>query len=133
MKEWKRTDVKGLSIINHQRHVPALERQFPFRADLITNAEEHEFGLLTTWDLFRLVRGYLENNWKPEQVKPLFYKNGHIEPIPTHYELLGVIEHFWPNSKAVMEQVGTGELAGIETHLTADQAKEGTRVFRVRE
>jgi hypothetical protein len=32
-----------------------------------------------------------------------------------------------------VEQVGVGQLAGIETHLTKEQAKRGIRVFRVRE
>src|SRR5690606_33742325 len=42
MKEWKRTDVNGLSIINHQRHLPPLERenQMPFRQELLHAAEE---------------------------------------------------------------------------------------------
>src|ERR1035441_6645432 len=57
MAEWKRTDVRGLSIINHQRHMPALERnQSPFSDDVLTNAQENEFGVMTTWDLYRLVR-----------------------------------------------------------------------------
>jgi len=103
MREWDRTDIRGLSIINHQRYIPALQREnaAPFREDLLTNAEEHQFGLLTTWDLFRLVRSYTKNGWKPEYVKPLFYQNGRIEPVPRHYEFVGNIEHFWPKAAAV--------------------------------
>ncbi len=35
MREWKRTDIIGLSIINHQRHLPPLERgnALPFRQE----------------------------------------------------------------------------------------------------
>jgi hypothetical protein len=62
MKEWSRTDVQGLAIINHQRNLPALEREHkaPFREDVLTNAQEQQFGLLTTWDLFKLTRSYLK-------------------------------------------------------------------------
>jgi hypothetical protein len=107
MREWSRTDITGISIVNHQRHIPALERDnaTPFREDLLTNAEEHQFGLLTTWDLFRLVRSFNKNGWRPEHVMPLFYQNGRIEPVPTHYEYVGLIQHFWPNAAAVGVQV----------------------------
>jgi hypothetical protein len=103
MQEWKRFDIKGLSVVNHQRHLPALERDNDtlFRQDILTNAEKQKLGLLTTWDLFRLTRGYLKNGWVHEQVSPLFYRNGRIEPIPTHYEFLGVVEHFWPKANAI--------------------------------
>ena len=38
MREQKRTDIEGLSIINHQRHLPPLEREnaMPFRQELST-------------------------------------------------------------------------------------------------
>jgi hypothetical protein len=112
MKEWDRTDVVGLAIVNHQRHLPALDREnnTPFREDLITNAEEQGFGLLTTLDLFRLARSFLRNGWRPEQVRPLFYRAGRIEPIPTHYLILGVVEHFWPKAGAVGVRVQKVEL-----------------------
>ena len=112
MKEWDRTDIAGLSIVNHRKNLPALDREnrSPFREDIITNAEEQAFGLLTTWDLFRLVRGYLKHHWTHGQVEPLFYQNGRIEPIPTHYEFIGVVEHFWPKVSAVGVRVEEAEL-----------------------
>lgn len=112
MREWGRTDIQGLSIINHQKNIPALEREnnVPFRDDILTNAEEHRFGLLTTWDLFRLTRSYLKNGWTHEHVKDLFYKHGRIAPIPLHYEYIGVIEHFWENHNAVGVRIECGEI-----------------------
>lgn len=113
MKEWRRTDVIGLSIVNHQRNLPALEREnsSPFREDLITNAEEQGFGLLTTWDLFRLMRSYLKNGWTHEKIQPSFYQQGRVEPMPMHYEFLGVVEHFWPKVSAVGVKI---EYAGLK-------------------
>lgn len=96
MRELKRLDIQALSIINHERHKPALERQneSPFRDVIIQNAISQEFGLMTAWDLHRLARGVLQNGWKPEVVKPLFHQHGRIEPIPTHYRLIGRVERF---------------------------------------
>jgi hypothetical protein len=53
MREWGRTDLHGLAIVNHQRNIPALERDHDhvFQADVLSNAEDQGFGLLTTWDL----------------------------------------------------------------------------------
>jgi hypothetical protein len=96
IKQLDRTDIRGLSVLNHERHVPALERnnETPFQADILTNAEEHEIGLITTWDLYRLVRSYLKNGWRHTDVRDLFYQNGRIEPVPTHYEYVGRIIGF---------------------------------------
>jgi hypothetical protein len=97
MKEWNRTDVQGLAIINHQRNLPALDREnkAPFREDVLTNAQGQGFGLLTTWDLFKLARSYLKLGWKHDYIQALFYQSGRIEPVPKHYEFIGVVEHFW--------------------------------------
>jgi hypothetical protein len=112
MKEWERTDVRGFSIVNHQRNLPALDRENrnPFQEDVITNASAHDFGLMTTWDLFRLVRSLMKNGWSHDQVREIFYRNGRIEPIPTHYRLIGVVEHIWPKVGAVGIRVQQDEI-----------------------
>lgn len=112
MRQWNRTDIQGLAIINHQRNLPGLDRdnKAPFREDILTNAQEQDFGLLTTWDLFRLVRSYLNNGWQHEQVKTLFYQSGQIEPVPIHYEFVGIVEHFWEKAEAIGVQIEAAEL-----------------------
>lgn len=97
MREWGRTNVQGLEIINHQKGIPALDREneAPFRQDILVNAEEQQFGLLTTWDLYRLARSYLKNNWKPEHVKALFLRFGRIGSVPLRYQFVGIVENFW--------------------------------------
>jgi hypothetical protein len=112
MKEWNRLDVQALAIINHQRNLPALDRNnaSPFREDVLTNAQEQRFGLLTTWDLFKLVRSYRKHGWKHEYIKDLFYQSGRIEPIPKHYEFIGVVEHFWEKAGAVGVRIKTSVL-----------------------
>lgn len=170
MRELQRSDIQGLAIINHQRPLPPLERENmnPFGPDVLANAEDQHFGLLTTWDLVRLVRSFLRYGWTHSQVQSLFYQAGRLVPVPIHYELIGTIEDFWERHSAVgvrltagslaaydriafelpvefEEQVITslqvertavaaansGDLAGIQTHLTKAQARKGMRVFRV--
>lgn len=86
------------------------ENDAPFRKDILTNAEEHKFGLLTTWDLFCLTRSYVKNGWKHEYIEALFYKHGRIKPIPQHYEYVGVIENFWENHNVVGVRIECGEI-----------------------
>jgi hypothetical protein len=112
MKEWNRTDIEALSIINHQRNIPPLDRENenPFREDNLINAQEHGFGLLTTWDLFRLTRSYLKNRWKHEHIKPLFYQKGRIQPVPKHYEFIGTVQRFIPKIGVVGVQIEAANL-----------------------
>ncbi len=112
MRELNATDIRGLSVINHQRHIPPLEREnkSTFREEIIANAEEQGFALITTWDLFRLTRSFLKNGWKHDHVRPLFYQSGRIDPVPVHYEFTGVIEHFWERPGAVGIRIQSGSL-----------------------
>jgi hypothetical protein len=111
-KEWERKDIQGLAIINHQRNLPALEREnkTPFREDILINAQKQGFGLLTTVDLWRLTRSYLNNGWKHEHIKSLFYQIGRIEPVPKHYEFIGNVDHFYPTPKAVTVWIEAAKL-----------------------
>jgi hypothetical protein len=115
MREWDRTNVHGLEIINHQKAVPPLDRDHaqPFRGDIIVNAEHQQFGLMTTWDLYRLVRSFLANGWKAEHLKPVFFKFGRVEPVPIHYQLIGVVEHYWEKPGAVSIEL---QSAGISVN-----------------
>jgi hypothetical protein len=119
MREEKRTDIIGLSIINHQRHLPPLEREnaMPFRQELIDAAEERSLGLMTTWDLYKLVRNLEKHGGQADNVKPLFYKKGRIHPVPTHYEFIGTIEKAWTDKFGVVITAGelkVGEHVALE-------------------
>jgi hypothetical protein len=109
IQEQNRADVRGLTIINHQRLLPPLDRDndMPFRKEILDNAAQVKLGLMTTWDLFRLVRGFCRHSWTPDQVKPLFYEQGRVFPIPRHYEFVGVVEHVWKNAFSVQIENGT--------------------------
>lgn len=112
MKALKRTDIRGLSIINHHRNIPPFERkENPFNPDVLESSEAGDYGLLTTWNLYKLTRNYQKLGWSHEQISNLFYQNGFLEPIPSHYQLAGVVENFW-------EKVGVVGVRITETQLS---------------
>lgn len=112
MRELDRLDVQALAVINHQRQLPPLERNNddPFGADVVTNARENGFGLLTTWDLYQLYRNYKRLGWRPEHVQPLLYQRGRINPVPSHYTALGVVEVFAERVGVVGVRIEAGTL-----------------------
>ncbi|PCR96200.1 hypothetical protein CP336_11560 [Pseudomonas fluorescens] len=93
MRELNKTSIQGLSIINQQRHLPPLQRdnKYPFRQEILDFAGETRLGLLTTFDLYRLVVNKQKNDWSSSWVKPLLYNHQRIAAIPTHYRHLGTV------------------------------------------
>ena len=92
----RRLDVRALAIINHQRGIPPLDRdnQNVFRQDVITNAEANDFGLMTTWDLFWILKNMAANCWPSAAVKEIFYRSGKISQLPDCYARPGTVERF---------------------------------------
>ncbi|MDI9336174.1 MAG: hypothetical protein QM520_03995 [Gammaproteobacteria bacterium] len=128
IREQNRADVGGLTIINHQRILPPLERDndMPYRKEILHNAEQSKLGLMTGWDLFRLVRGFIQNKWKPEHVTPLFYQTGRILPIPRHYEYAGKVKQVWKTAFSVEIEQGeihVGESVAFEFPVDFDEQK----------
>lgn len=113
MRQWARNDVRGLSIINQQRGLPALDRDNinTFQQDVLDNATDQGFGLLTALDMFRLLRNKRRWGWPDEVVAPLLYGDGRIAPIPTHYARVGVVDGFF-------------EKAGVLTLTVTDRGFE---------
>lgn len=119
IREWNRNDVQGLTIINHQRNLPPDERDLkPFRDEIAQNASDTGLGLLTTWDLFRLVRNTTSLEWNLDSVKSVLYKTGRIDPIPQHYEYVGAIVKKWKDAFSIVPsaRVAIGDRLAIETH-----------------
>ena len=103
MKDWDRIDVRGVSLINHQKHIPALERnnKLVFTEQQIEDAESHDITLLTTWDLFILIKGMIKYGWDPEVIRTLFYNNGKISNVPSNYKPIGKIFTYLEGQKIV--------------------------------
>ena len=126
MQQHSRTDVRPLAIINHQRLLPPLDREndMPFRQEILDFAEQVKLGLMTAWDLFRLVRNFTNHQWTPAQVKPIFYRVGRISPIPEHYEFVGVVKRVWKSAYSVQleqDEIRTGDKLAIEFPVDFDE------------
>ncbi|VVP64947.1 hypothetical protein PS907_01165 [Pseudomonas fluorescens] len=93
MKELNKTTMQGLSIINQQRHLPPLQRDNnePFRQEILDFAGETGLGLMTTFDLYRIVVNKRRHGWSSNWVKPLFYGHQRITTIPVHYQYIGTV------------------------------------------
>lgn len=103
MREEKRVDVNGLSIINHQRHLAPLQRDnnMPFRAEIVEVAKHHEYGLITTWDIYKLLMNKRRYSWDADKLTTAFYRHGRIEAVPGHYIFIGCIAKVWDHSFGV--------------------------------
>jgi len=92
MKERGNFDVFGLYIVNHQRHIPPLERKNPpFSPTQIEDADgEHgEIGLLTTWQLFNLYFAIEDGFITKENARKSLLKCGLIDFSPSNCIDLG--------------------------------------------
>jgi hypothetical protein len=103
MRQWNDGKVQGLSLVNHQRHLPALDRDHKsvFTDPQIQDAVLNGTGLMTTWDLFRLLRGKVRWGWPATAVCELLYRTGRIPLYPTHYEPVGKVAKYWPDVAVV--------------------------------
>lgn len=136
MIEWDRTDIHGLTIINHQRNLPALDREHTrvFQSDVLTNADEQDFTLLTTWDLYRLARGVIMHSWERPDIEELFLTRGQMNAVPAHYVPIGTIAHIWKDASAIGVQLATGPLRTgdrIAYELPVDFAEENVTALEV--
>ena len=119
MREMGRTDVFGLALINHQRHLPPMERdnQMPFRQELIDVALESSLGLMTTWDFYRLVINTRLHGWNAKNVQQVLYRHGHIDVVPENYVYVGKVTKVWTEKFGVLIEQGTlkiGDRLAIE-------------------
>lgn len=108
MKELNRTDIESLSIINHQRHLPPLDRDnsMPFRQEIIDAAETQFQGLMTSWDLYRILINKRKLNWKFEDVMPIFYRTGRFVITPENYKFIGKVTMVWKDKFGLIIEEG---------------------------
>jgi hypothetical protein len=124
IRQWNRTDVIGLSLVNHQRNLPAMERNHAnaFTEHQVQDSTQNGTGLMTTWDLFRLIRGMVRWSWPAEAVRGVLYGSGRLPQTPSHYTIVGTVAHYWTERNAVSIEVsGDGLCVGNRVgYLFAD-------------
>lgn len=92
-KERGKFDVLALYIVNHQRYLaPKKRKNPPFTQIQITDAENDERGLLTTWDLFRSYFFIMDGIVKKEDVQKKILNYGLIKITPDNLLLLGKVK-----------------------------------------
>jgi hypothetical protein len=137
IRELDRTDIRGLTIVNHQRSLPPSERHpRPFEEEQAKNARDQDVGLITTLDLYRLARGFQANGWRAEDIEPLLRSvAGRIDPVPAHYERIGEVVNFYEKAGALTVQLdesvelAVGERVGFELELDyAEQDVGGLQI-----
>lgn len=115
MKEWGRTDVSGVVIVNHQCNLPALKRDHDrvFTEQQIQDAIHQDVTLVTTWELFKLLRGLQKWGWPHEAVTPLLYGRGRMNVVPRNYRRIGVVAHFYDKIGVVSIELDTSEAMNV--------------------
>lgn len=131
-RELERTDVQALTIINYERNLPPRERNAkPFRDEMVRNAEDTKSGLMTTWDLFRVLRSTSQLGWQSEHLLEIFYQKGWIRPIPGHYSFAGLVKQLWTDKFGFLatKTVPEGSRLAVETGDTyAELSAESLQV-----
>lgn len=103
MKELERHDVSAVFVVNQQRNLPPLERDDSrvFTEQQIKDAEHNDMLLVTTWEIFQLLRGKEVWDWPSESLTELFYGKGRIGLVPTCYKRIGVVGHFYDGAGVI--------------------------------
>ncbi|PFI46705.1 hypothetical protein COI73_17320 [Bacillus cereus] len=96
MRSEGRTDVHGILIVNHQRIIPPLERNFPgYTPEQIIDAERDNYTLVTTWELFKSIRLYQEDLLTFEDIDKTLHTPGLFQSIPITWLYIGKIQHIY--------------------------------------
>jgi hypothetical protein len=110
MKGWNRTDIRGVSIINYKRNLPPLDRGDAFTPQQEKDAKGYDIAILTSWDLFLLIKGAMKLGWDHKIIREFFYRTGRISHIPSIYKPLGKVFHYWDKEGVVGVEIAENEL-----------------------
>jgi len=115
--EWKTDEVKGVLIINHQKDIPSLERDNNnvFTDIQLKDAKLKKIAVLSTWDLFVLIRGKISLGWDSNELTPLFYVDGRIPLVPSNSKLVGKVVKYYEEPKVVSVEINENELIAGKT------------------
>jgi len=112
IKEWNSTYVRGLFIVNHQRHIPPLEREndSAFTVEQINDATISRIALFTSWELYLLVKGMQKWKWHRRMIQDLFYQDGRFSGVPPFYKPIGTIVNYFEKRSATAIQISNDKL-----------------------
>ena len=108
-KERNKFDVFALYLVNHQRYLPPHSRKNPpFSEEQISDAENAERGLLTTWELFKGYRLVEENIFSKEYMRSKILEYGLITFAPSEQQFIGKVkECLKENTVLILDLINT--------------------------
>ncbi|GAB7087810.1 hypothetical protein [Marinifilum fragile] len=133
-KERGKFDVFGLYLVNHQRHIPPLDRQNPpFSKEQIQDALNDERGLLTTWQLFKLYFDVQDNIISKEEAKECLYDFGLISFKPANLIEVDIVkETFLDGYVSIINVEGTTLKKGDELYVYKNDSYNLVKVLEIK-
>ena len=123
-KERDKFDVHALYIVNHQRYLPPLQRENPpFTKEQISDAENEERSLLTTWQLFKLFHAIENGIITKTEAREQFLRNGLIEFKPKGIKLLGKPTEYFKNNTVIILNINNSTIK-VNDELLIETNKE---------
>lgn len=122
-------DVYALYIVNHQRHLPPLNREHPpFTLNQIKDAEYDERGLLSTWDLFNLYFNIEAGVISKEAARKSLLGYGIIKFIPDLIEELGEVGETYKDGFVIIinnikKPISCGNVIFVKTEYRYEKIK----------
>lgn len=112
MREWKQQDVRGCFIVNHQRHIPPLNRnnETVFTKEQNDDAVNNEIALFSSWQIYKLLKGMQKWGWDQMKVQDIFYQSGWFSGVPPFYEPIGKITNYYAQQNVVGVEIVNGKL-----------------------
>jgi hypothetical protein len=130
-KERGAFDVRALYLVNHQRHLPPVDRANPpFNEKQITDAEDDDRGLLSTWELFKTYFWIEDGYITQADVREQLLKKGLVTFSPSNSISLGKPDEILYKGFVVVLNVDVSVRVG-DTILAVDG--EGIRQLRITE
>lgn len=110
-KERGTFDVSALYIVNHQRHLPPLNRKTPpFSPEQISDAENDERGLLTTLQLFNLYFEIDKGIITKTEARKCLYQYGNLKFIPSNLVLIDTVTETFLKGKVSILNIEKNKL-----------------------
>ncbi|WMX12383.1 hypothetical protein [Aureispira sp. CCB-E] len=115
-------DVYAHYIVNHQRHIPPLQRENPpFSKEQLNDAKIEERGLITTWQLFKLYFLIEKNILTKAKARQKFYLQNGLFDLKPECKYLNKTEEIFKEGKVIILNIkGTEIKVGDELLIEKD-------------
>ena len=126
--------VFGLYIVNNQRHLPPSERKNPpFTPEQISDAENEERGLLTTYQLFKLYFDIKEGILTKEEARDSLYNYGLIDFVSYNHTMIDTVGEIFSNGFVSIINLNNIEIKqDLELLVEKDGKYEKAKIMEIK-